>query len=94
MSFNLGTSSNATCDIVSARQAERVAFLHRTPFVFDGLALGFLPNLGRAVDYQAARYLNESIIELFARFDFGPTVDEPTGKYVCVLTAGVPASFR
>ena len=49
MSFDLDTSSSTTCDIVSARQAERVAFLHLAPFIFDGLALEFLPNFGRAV---------------------------------------------
>jgi len=80
MSFDLGTSSSTTCDIVSARQAERVAFLHRAPFVFDGLALGFLPSFREDCGYQADQYLNEGVIELFARFDFGPTVDEPTCK--------------
>ena len=49
MSFDLGTSSSTTRDFVSAKQAERVAFLRLAPFVFNGLALGFLPGFGRAV---------------------------------------------
>ena len=61
MSFDLGTSSSTTRDIVSARQAERVAFLHRAPFVLDGLALGFLPGFREDCGYQADQYLNLDI---------------------------------
>lgn len=49
-------STTAAHDIAAARQAERIAFLHRVPFVLEGLSLGFLPGLREDCGYQTTQF--------------------------------------
>jgi len=56
MALTASTTSNAASEIAAARQADHVAFLHRVPFAFDALGLGFLTGFREDCTYQQQQF--------------------------------------
>jgi len=56
MALTASTTSSAASEITAARQADHVAFLHRVPFAFDALGLGFLTGFREDCTYQQQQF--------------------------------------
>ncbi|GAB7010810.1 DUF6610 family protein [Halorubrum trueperi] len=57
MSFTASTtSSSIATEIIAARQADHIAFLHRVPFALEAFRLGFLTGFREDCSYQQQQY--------------------------------------
>jgi hypothetical protein len=52
------TSSSIATEIIAARQADQIAFLHRVPFALEAFRLGFLTGFREDCSYQQQQYTN------------------------------------